>query len=116
VDTGRPSTAQAPAQGPADQFRLFQSDRAAPLGVPVKHGPTVFSHRLLAQRHPIEMEHARCYFRRLTAGDPHVAQVAIEHCDDGVCCTIEPWPQTMVAILTGEDGDVFAGQRTQGAQ
>lgn len=73
-----------------------------------------FRHRLLAQRHPVELQRFRCFILRLAAGGAvGVFDLDVEHDDE--CCQIEPWATTMVLALTGDDWEAPQPDRAAAA-
>jgi hypothetical protein len=59
-----------------------------------------FDHRLLAQRHPVEVARFRVYLARLvTPGQATAVEMMVEHEADGTCCLMEPWPVTLAVVL-----------------
>lgn len=59
---------------------------------------STFDHRLLAQRHPVEVGRLRAFIARMR-GEPLVLAIHVEHEADDSCCRMEPWPSTLAALI-----------------
>lgn len=60
------------------------------------------SHPMLVQRHAIE------WVRVVRLRDQRVL-ISVEHDPDGACCAAEPWPATVLALLTDPDNGARRG-------